>query len=125
LFNDAKRFKQVLFNLIGNAIKFTFSGGIALSLSRKPRNQEIQVEVEDTGVGIKKEDLSKLFKFFGKINSTKDINRSGMGLGLTISKMLVERFGGDIGVRSLPGVGSTFYFTLPLTGQSNSESPSD
>jgi signal transduction histidine kinase len=57
-----------------------------------------------------------LFKFFGKINSTKDINRSGMGLGLTISKMLVERFGGDIGVRSLPGVGSTFYFTLPITG---------
>jgi signal transduction histidine kinase len=71
------------------------------------------VSVQDTGVGIKQEDLALLFKFFGKVSSTKDINQSGMGLGLTISKMLVEKFGGDIGVTSQPMAGSTFYFTLP------------
>ena len=64
--------------------------------------------VRDTGVGIKREDLTKLFKFFGKISSTKDINKSGMGLGLTISKMIIEQFGGEIDVETREGLGSKF-----------------
>ena len=70
--------------------------------------------VRDTGVGIKREDLDKLFKFFGKLTSTRDINRGGMGLGLTISKMIVQQLGGDIEVESRENIGSKFYFNIPL-----------
>ena len=96
ILSDQKRLKQVLFNLIGNAVKFTFSGSISLNLNFDLISRLLKVQVIDTGLGIKKEDLTKLFKFFGKISSTSDINRGGMGLGLTISKMIVEQLGGDI-----------------------------
>jgi signal transduction histidine kinase len=70
--------------------------------------------VQDTGVGIKQEDIEKLFKFFGQATSNKSINRSGMGLGLTISKMIVQQMGGSIDVSSTVGEGSNFFFTVPL-----------
>jgi hypothetical protein len=70
--------------------------------------------VEDTGVGISGEDLMKLFKFFGQCSKTKDINRGGMGLGLTISKMIVRQLGGNVSVKSHPNVGSTFQFCIPI-----------
>jgi signal transduction histidine kinase len=75
--------------LIGNAIKFTFQGGISINLSFNRFTQSITTSVKDTGVGIREEDIEKLFKFFGQATSSKNINRSGMGLGLTISKMIV------------------------------------
>ncbi len=85
--SDQKRFKQVLFNLIGNAIKFTFKGFIKVSLEFE--NQNLITTVEDSGIGIEKEHQSKLFKFFGQLQSSKKINKGGMGLGLTISKLIL------------------------------------
>ncbi len=85
--SDRKRLKQVLFNLIGNALKFTYKGGITLDVQKDGRN--MKVTVTDTGIGIKHEDISKLFKFFGQVSTTKSINKSGMGLGLTISSMII------------------------------------
>lgn len=88
VYSDPKRLKQVLFNLLGNAIKFTFKGKVSLCLQFDVLNQ-LTMTIEDTGIGMQKEDLSKLFKFFGCLTKTKDINRGGMGLGLTISKMII------------------------------------
>ena len=70
--------------------------------------------MRDTGIGIKAEDKDKLFRFFGNINKSKDINRGGMGLGLTISKLITQHLGGEMWMDSAPGVGSQFYFTLPI-----------
>ena len=89
IFSDQKRLKQVLFNLIGNALKFTYKGGITLNLKYDSRTSQLTVSVRDTGIGIKPEDLAKLFHFFGQVSSSKSINKSGMGLGLTISKMII------------------------------------
>ncbi len=100
--------------MIGNAIKFTFQGGISIDLSFNRVTQSIITSVRDTGVGIKEEDIEKLFKFFGQATSSKNINRSGMGLGLTISKMIVQQMGGTIDVESVVGEGSNFHFTFPL-----------
>lgn len=85
--SDAKRLKQVLFNLLGNAIKFTMRGKVSIEIGFS--DSKLKIEVKDTGIGIKEEDLTSLFRFFGQITSAKDINRGGMGLGLTISKMIV------------------------------------
>ena len=85
-----------------------FLGGVSVDLKYEDLTQVITGTVRDTGVGIKREDLTKLFKFFGKISSTKDINKSGMGLGLTISKMIIEQFGGEIDVETREGLGSKF-----------------
>ena len=112
VFSDIKRFKQVLFNLLGNAVKFTFKGQVTLSLDFDELSKMLLVDVEDTGVGIMPEDLSRLFKFFSCILRTKDCNRGGMGLGLTISKMIVQELGGEFNVSSSYGFGSKFSFTL-------------
>ena len=98
ILSDEKRLKQVLFNLIGNAVKFTFSGEISLNFDFERMTNTLKVNVRDSGVGIKQEDIIKLFRFFGKISSTKDINKGGMGLGLTISKLIVQALGGEIDV---------------------------
>ena len=102
----------MLFNLLGNAVKFTFKGQVTLTLDFDELSKMLQVDVEDTGVGIKPEDLSRLFKFFSCILRTKDCNRGGMGLGLTISKMIVQELGGEFTVSSTYGLGSKFSFTL-------------
>ena len=73
--------------MIGNATKFTFKGGIKVHLWFD--EEELYTEIEDSGIGIIEEDLNKLFKFFGQISKSKDINTGGMGLGLTISKMIL------------------------------------
>ena len=73
--------------MIGNAIKFTFNGSINIRVAFS--DGELVSSVEDTGIGIKEEDLHRLFKFFGQITKSKNINRGGMGLGLTISKMIL------------------------------------
>ena len=111
---DVKRFKQVLFNLLGNALKFTMEGFIALRITFIERTSTLVAEIEDSGMGIEKDDLAKLFQFFGTLKKSKDINRGGMGLGLTISKMIINQFGGIIDVTSEFGVGTKFTFTIPL-----------
>ncbi|TNV85225.1 hypothetical protein FGO68_gene1273 [Halteria grandinella] len=114
IYSDVKRFKQVLFNLVGNAIKFTFQGQITLRVRYDIFSKNLVTEIQDTGIGIRPEDLRKLFKFFGTLSKSKDINRGGMGLGLTISKMIVIQLGGEIDVESKHKSGSKFSFTIPV-----------
>ena len=89
-------------------------GFITLRITYIERTSILITEVEDSGIGIEKEDLTKLFQFFGTLQKSKDLNRGGMGLGLTISKMIINQFGGIIDVTSDFGVGSKFTFTIPI-----------
>lgn len=86
--SDQKRYKQILFNLLGNALKFTFLGFIETRVSFV-NDSVLRTEVIDTGIGMKPEEIEKLFRFFGKISSSNHLNRGGMGFGLTITKMIV------------------------------------
>jgi signal transduction histidine kinase len=99
---------------MGNAIKFTYKGYIKLiaEITTKHMCKTLKISVEDTGGGITQEDLNHLFTAFGKGKASK--NPQGVGLGLMISKNIVELLGGEINVQSNYGVGTTFSFTLPL-----------
>jgi PAS domain S-box-containing protein len=108
---DPQRVGQVLFNLVGNALKFTSEGG-AVTVSVTRVGQAMRCAVADTGPGIAPEDHEKLFRRFSQLEA--GINRGGTGLGLSIAKAIVEAHGGKIGVESTPGSGSTFWFTLPI-----------
>ena len=106
---DRSRVMQVLMNLLSNAAKFTPVGEIHLGYEQ--RGNIVQAYVKDTGLGIPANRVAKIFERFGKINNFAQ----GTGLGLTVSRMLVERMGGRIWVRSGIGIGTTFFFTLPMT----------
>lgn len=114
---DPGRLRQVLLNLLGNAIKYTEEGEIVLALRNWSQQAgdrlEFEVEVADTGVGISKADQARLFQAYGQAASGRK-RRDSTGLGLSISKELVEAMGGEIGVSSQPGKGSVFHFTLLL-----------
>ncbi len=109
---DAKQIRQVLINLVGNAIKFTEEGRVQVALSQKD-NGDYLFEVSDTGPGISEADLAQLFGRFQQIDNEATRQEMGSGLGLSISKEIIDLMGGEIGVRSEVGVGSTFWFTLP------------
>ncbi|NQT21875.1 MAG: HAMP domain-containing protein [Candidatus Omnitrophica bacterium] len=109
---DRDRVKQVLINLVNNAMKFTDKGNITIA-SQKVEGY-IQVSVSDTGIGIKEEDLDKLFKSFMQLHVGKERKTGSTGLGLAISKKIIEEQGGKIGVESDFGKGSTFSFMLPI-----------
>ncbi len=124
---DPQRIRQVLLNLVSNAIKFTpAEGTIQVRAHLEP--DAICCEVQDTGIGIAPPDVPKLFQPFTQLDMTSTRVAGGTGLGLTISKSLVEAHHGQIGVESKPGKGSTFWFTLPLqtatTVQAAREKPS-
>ena len=87
---DERRFKQVLINLVKNALKFTRRGSIEILTSYDDDQQMLNVQVNDTGSGIAPEDISKLFSRFGKLSRTQNVNQEGIGLGLTIVKNIVE-----------------------------------
>ncbi|HSV95981.1 MAG TPA: ATP-binding protein [Spirochaetota bacterium] len=110
---DAKRLQQVFINLISNAIKFNKPGG-TVKIESGTDGTMLVIDVTDTGKGIGKEHLSFIFEKFSQVNSELDRDTQGTGLGLTISRMIVEAHGGRIGVRSVPGMGSTFTVSLPL-----------
>ena len=110
---DRSRIRQVLVNLLSNAARFTIQGGVTVTAVRQAN--ECVVSVADTGSGIPPEDLTRVFEEFRQLGRT-GAGRSGSGLGLTISKRLVELHGGSMWVESRLGLGSTFYFTLPLSG---------
>jgi signal transduction histidine kinase/CheY-like chemotaxis protein len=110
---DPVRIRQILLNLVSNAIKFTEHGGVHIAVSR-PSVARVRISVVDTGIGIAAEQLSKLFERFTQADSSTTRRYGGTGLGLAISKRLVEIMGGDIEVTSSPGNGSTFAIELPL-----------
>lgn len=116
IMGDSIRIKQIIMNLANNAIKFTKEGRVKLIL-RYERTAEhevmLRVAVSDTGIGIKKEDLGKLFQSFTQVDSKRNRNIEGTGLGLAISKQLVTLMNGRIGVESEYGKGSTFFFEVP------------
>ncbi len=117
LMGDALRLTQVLVNLTGNAIKFTSHGGVkivAYLLTDNDDTVEVKIEVQDTGVGLTEEQISKIFKPFEQAESSTTRKYGGTGLGLTISKQLIKMMGGDVSVRSQPGQGSSFSLTLLL-----------
>lgn len=118
---DSTRIRQVLVNLIGNAIKFTEKGEIIIKVSldkqfKKDKEHQVKLafRVSDTGIGIKEEDLNKLFKPFSQVDSSNTRKFGGTGLGLVISEKLVIAMGGEIKVESQYGYGTTFHFTILL-----------
>jgi signal transduction histidine kinase/AmiR/NasT family two-component response regulator len=135
---DPHRLQQILVNLVGNAVKFTDQGAIAVEvkkatadrggaqLSKQPGNNIAALEsscllefvVRDTGIGIPVDRQDRLFKSFSQVDASSTRKYGGTGLGLAISKQLIALMGGDIGIESTPGYGSTFWFTVRLTRSS-------
>ena len=114
---DAMRLRQVLLNLTSNAVKFTDAGAVTVRASVVGGTREcplVRFEVEDTGIGIARDDLGKLFREFVQVDGSATRRFGGTGLGLAIGKKLVETMGGRIGVTSEPSKGSTFWFELPM-----------
>ncbi len=109
---DPFRLRQILSNLIGNAIKFTENGFVKFGY-KVVSSKKIEFFVKDTGVGLTREELDVIFERFKRARHSEEKNIKGTGLGLTISKNLVELLGGEMWVNSSPGKGTTFYFTLP------------
>jgi signal transduction histidine kinase/CheY-like chemotaxis protein len=120
---DPGRIRQVLTNLLGNAVKFTEGGEVVLSVGLVERFEDAAVlrfEVKDTGIGMSQEQQTKLFESFMQADASNTRRFGGTGLGLAISKQLVELMGGEIGAESELGAGSTFFFTLPSKTQAES-----
>ena len=115
LLGDPGRLRQIIINLLGNAIKFTPTGEVVLSVKKLPDESKgrvrLHVEVADTGIGLSAKDQAKLFQPYNQAGTSTSRRYGGTGLGLTISKELVEAMGGQIGVKSQEGKGSVFWFT--------------
>jgi len=112
LWLDPERLRQVLLNLVGNAVKFTETGGVTLTLTHDLASERLAVSVVDTGQGIAEQDLELLFMRFSQVDASIRRQHGGTGLGLAISKGLVEAMGGQIGVESRLGEGARFFFDL-------------
>jgi PAS domain S-box-containing protein len=110
---DPERLSQIVLNLISNAVKYTGDGG-EISVTFRPLNDEVITEITDTGVGLTEDEIRQLFTRFYRAQNRATREAAGAGLGLSITRSLVELHGGKISVTSTPGVGSTFSFTLPL-----------
>jgi signal transduction histidine kinase len=120
---DENRVIQILYNLMGNAEKFTIGGHIKIS-ARKDGDY-VEICISDTGEGIPKDKLEDIFNFFEQVDTSLTRRHGGTGLGLPITKRLVELQGGEIWVKSTLGEGSSFYFTLPVAMLSGNEKESD
>ena len=114
---DPTRLRQILINLVGNAIKFTSEGGVGISVATRPEGDALRIEfaIEDSGIGIPPERLNLLFKAFSQVDSSTARKYGGTGLGLAITRHLVGLLGGTIRVASRPGAGSTFSFDILAT----------
>jgi signal transduction histidine kinase len=109
---DQIRFKQILFNLLSNGVKFTDRGGVTISAGIE--DGQLHVSVADTGIGIRPEDVGRIFVEFSQVDASHTRRHEGTGLGLALSKRLVEAHGGRIWAESAFGEGSTFHFSMPL-----------
>jgi signal transduction histidine kinase/CheY-like chemotaxis protein len=118
---DAARLRQVLFNLAGNAIKFTEHGGVSIIVEPGAQDNGIAIAVHDTGIGMSPDDQARVFLEFEQADSGSARKFGGTGLGLSISKRIVERMGGTIAVESTPGKGSTFSVALALPRAADAE----
>ncbi len=118
---DSERIRQVLLNLIGNAIKFTDAGSVTVRV-RPGHNERVRFEIADTGAGIAARDIARMFEPFAQADGSASRRHGGTGLGLSISRSLIELMGGELGVDSELGTGSTFWFELPLGTASSSSS---
>ncbi len=117
LVGDSTRLKQIVTNLISNALKFTSSGSVQVTASLEERNGDacrLRISVTDTGIGIPEDRLDRLFQSFSQVDASTTRRFGGTGLGLAIAKRLVEMMGGDINVASTPGKGTKFTFNVPL-----------
>jgi PAS domain S-box-containing protein len=117
LTGDAARLRQVLFNLVGNGVKFTEQGEVVVRIQihfQSPVRLVLRFEVADTGIGLTADEIKKLFQPFVQVDTSSSRKFGGTGLGLAISRKIVELMGGRIGVQSTPGAGSTFWFELPF-----------
>jgi CheY-like chemotaxis protein len=114
---DAGRLKQILYNYLSNALKFTGPGGRITVAVTPEGDSEFRLAVTDTGVGISKEDIGRLFVDFQQLDATPAKRHQGTGLGLALTKRLVEAQGGRVGTESAPGQGSTFFAVLPRIPQ--------
>lgn len=124
LVGDPNKLSQVLNNLLSNAVKFTDVGEVSITVDVMEvfKNKiKLRFAVSDTGIGISKEDVKKLFKSFSQVDGSITRKYGGTGLGLVISKRIVEMMGGDIWLESEPGRGSTFYFTCELINENGRE----
>ncbi len=120
---DAARLRQVLFNLAGNAIKFTERGGVSIVVEPAAQPDAVAISVRDTGIGISADDRSRIFLEFEQADGGSARKFGGTGLGLTISKRIVESMGGSIALESAPGKGSTFTVTMALPPAGDTEQP--
>ena len=111
IYSDQVKIKQVLINFVGNALKFTDNGFIEIGM--KVSDDLVEFFVKDTGLGISVAHREEIFERFRQVEESSTRKYGGNGLGLAISKSLIEMLGGTIGMESEPGKGSTFYFTLP------------
>lgn len=125
LIGDDARIRQALVNIVSNAVKFTEKGGVTLRIESRalgPNRYEIEFRVQDTGIGMAPEVLTRLFRPFEQANAALNRRYGGTGLGLSISKQIINAMGGEIRVESQLGQGSTFLFKLPLEGAMEAES---
>jgi signal transduction histidine kinase len=119
---DPERVRQVLLNLLTNAIKFTPDGG-RIEVTVTQSADRVRCEIKDTGPGIPEDQQSRIFERFGQVDTSATRRTGGTGLGLSISKAIIDGHGGTIGVKSRPGAGSTFWFTLPKPRASRRSKP--
>lgn len=115
LLGDEQKFRRIVMNLLGNAIKFTKEGGVILRIRsrREEYGINLHVSVRDSGIGIERSDMEKIFTSFSQVNSKRNREQGGVGLGLAITQALVRSMGGFMTVESEPGTGSEFQFTIP------------
>ena len=118
---DQIRLKQILFNLLSNAVKFTDRGGVNVSVAIE--DGQLHLAIADTGIGIRPEDMQRIFVEFSQVDDSHARRHEGTGLGLALSKRLVEAHGGRIWLESRFGEGSVFHVLLPLRPPGGNKKP--
>jgi signal transduction histidine kinase len=117
LSSDRQKVKQILLNLLSNALKFTHDGSVTISARRESADRAVTLAVADSGIGIAFGDQQKIFEDFRQLDNSPTRAYGGTGLGLSICRRLAQMLGGRIAVQSQVGKGSTFTLTLPVQGR--------